>query len=117
FKNEPSTMERPRGPEMTVGRGPMPSLRFRRNGTFTIVQLTDVHWSNGEGADHRTRALIHEVLKAERADLVALTGDIVSGAAAHDFLDSGSYDDLGIRPYGWIAHDQIAWYRRVSALL
>jgi len=174
----------------------MPSLRFRRNGTFTIVQLTDVHWSNGEGADHRTRALIHEVLKAERADLVALTGDIVSGAAAHDpcrawdevariieahetpwaavfgnhddegeasraqmlraqrrhrlclsergpkgltgvgnyvlrlrsarsrrlaaalyFLDSGSYDDLGIRPYGWIAHDQIAWYRRVSALL
>jgi predicted MPP superfamily phosphohydrolase len=24
------------------------------------------------------------VLKAERADLVALTGDIVSGAAAHD---------------------------------
>jgi hypothetical protein len=35
-------------------------LRFRRDGTFTIVQLTDVHWSNGEGADERTRALIHE---------------------------------------------------------
>jgi hypothetical protein len=173
-----------------------PKLRFRRDGTFTIVQLTDLHWSNGEGADERTGALIHEVLKAERADLVVLTGDIVSGAEARDpsrawsevariveahevpwaavfgnhddegaasraqmlraqrrhrlclsergpagltgvgnyvlpvrsarskrlaaalyFLDSGGYDRLGIGHYGWIAHDQVAWYRRVSALL
>ena len=67
-----------------VSRRERPSLRFRRDGTFTIVQLTDLHWSNGEGADERTGALIHEVLEAERADLVALTGDIVSGAAARD---------------------------------
>jgi len=38
-------------------------------------------------------------------------------AAALYFLDSGGYDALGIGHYDWIAHDQIAWYRRVSALL
>ena len=61
-----------------------PALRFRRDGTFTIVQLTDVHWSSGDGADRKTRALIEQVLQAERPDLVALTGDIVSGDAAPD---------------------------------
>lgn len=61
-----------------------PALRFRRDGTFTIVQLTDVHWSTGEGADFMTRALIEQVLQAERPDLVVLTGDIVSGDAARD---------------------------------
>jgi hypothetical protein len=61
-----------------------PSLRFRRDGTFTIVQLTDVHWSNGRGADEQTRDLIEEVLAVEHPDLVALTGDIVSGAVAED---------------------------------
>ena len=59
-------------------------LRFRGDGTFTIVQLTDVHWRNGEDADHRSRALIEGVLDAEAPDLVALTGDIVEGAACRD---------------------------------
>jgi hypothetical protein len=61
-----------------------PGLRFRRDGRFTIVQLTDLHWSNGDGADARTRALVDEVLRAERPDLVALTGDVVSGSEAKD---------------------------------
>jgi 3',5'-cyclic AMP phosphodiesterase CpdA len=61
-----------------------PFLRFRSDGTFTIVQLTDVHWNNGEEADLRARALIEAVLEAETPDLVVLTGDIVEGSAARD---------------------------------
>ena len=61
-----------------------PELRFGRAGAFTIVQLTDVHWSTGEGADLKTRTLIEQVLRAERPDLVVLTGDIVSGDTAPD---------------------------------
>lgn len=60
------------------------SLRFRADRTFTIVQLTDVHWKNGEPEDQRTRALIEGVLDRERPDLVALTGDIVDGEASRE---------------------------------
>jgi hypothetical protein len=38
-------------------------------------------------------------------------------AAALYFLDSNSYDRLGIGQYAWIAHDQIAWYRETSRRL
>jgi hypothetical protein len=74
---------RPR-PRSRRRRPERPSLRFRRDGTFTILQLTDVHWSSGEGADAQTRALVEQILAVEDPDLVALTGDIVSGAVAPD---------------------------------
>lgn len=72
---------RPR-PERAAPR--RPSLRFRRDGTFTIVQLTDVHWTTGRGADERTRDLIEGVLEIERPDLVVFTGDVVSGDGTPD---------------------------------
>jgi Calcineurin-like phosphoesterase len=59
-------------------------LRFRDDGTFTILQLTDVHWRNGDEADLRSRALIELALDVEAPDLVALTGDIVSGEESAD---------------------------------
>ncbi len=59
-------------------------LRFRRDGSFTIAQLTDIHWRNGDAADCRSRALVEQVLDAERPDLAVLTGDIVEGREAHD---------------------------------
>jgi hypothetical protein len=171
-------------------------LRFRADGAFTIAQLTDIHWRNGDATDRRTRALVEQVLDAERPDLVVLTGDVVEGGEARDplaayravvaplesrrvpwasvfgnhddegrhsrlqllhglqksahclsvrgpvrltgvgnyalrvrpargsglaaalyFLDSNSYDRLGIGQYAWIAHDQIAWYRETSRRL
>ena len=78
-------LPRPRPPK---ARGTRPDLRFRRDGTFTIVQLTDVHWSTGDGADAKTRTLIEAVMQIERPDLVVLTGDIVSGDAAPDPRDA-----------------------------
>jgi predicted phosphodiesterase len=65
-------------------RRPRSPLRFREDGTFTIVQLTDVHWRNGDDADLRSRALIELALDSERPDLVALTGDILSGEESRD---------------------------------
>ena len=54
-------------------------LRFRPDGTFTIVQFTDTHWHNGEPEDLRTAALMAAVLDAEQPDLVVLTGDVIDG--------------------------------------
>ncbi|MFB9273905.1 metallophosphoesterase family protein [Cohnella cellulosilytica] len=59
-------------------------LRFREDGTFTIVQFTDLHWQNGDEKDRRTRALMDAVLEAERPDLVVFTGDAISGGECAD---------------------------------
>ncbi|MBW5447983.1 metallophosphoesterase [Cohnella sp. CFH 77786] len=53
------------------------TLRFREDGTFTIVQFTDLHWQNGEPKDLRTRDLMEKVLRAEKPDLIVFTGDIL----------------------------------------
>jgi hypothetical protein len=63
---------------------PRPTLLFRPDRTFAIVQLTDIHWQDGEADDCRSLDLIERVLDAERPDLVALTGDIVDGSASGD---------------------------------
>lgn len=60
------------------------SLRFREDGTFTIVQFTDIHWQNGDEADQRTRALMARVLDQERPDLVVYTGDLIESLRCDD---------------------------------
>jgi hypothetical protein len=77
-------LPRARRPRPERAAGNTRALRFRADGTFTIVQLTDLHWCNGEAPDLRTRALVEAVVDAERPDLVVLTGDVVSGDAASD---------------------------------
>ncbi|MCJ8014552.1 metallophosphoesterase family protein [Paenibacillus sp. KQZ6P-2] len=52
-------------------------LSFRQDGTFTIVQFTDLHWKNGEPEDDRTRALMELTLDAEKPDMVVFTGDVI----------------------------------------
>ena len=59
-------------------------LKFRDDGTFTIVQFTDIHWHNGEPEDIKSRALMGLVVEKEAPDLVALTGDILSGSGCKD---------------------------------
>ncbi|MFN7986434.1 MAG: metallophosphoesterase family protein [Thermoanaerobaculia bacterium] len=60
------------------------SLRFRPDGGFTIVQLTDLHWHHGDPEDLRSVELVGEVLDAEAPDLVVLTGDVVGGYDSRD---------------------------------
>jgi hypothetical protein len=64
-----------------VARSP---LRFRADGTFTLVQLTDLHVRDGDAEDLRTLALVEAVLDLERPDLVVFTGDVVGGDESRD---------------------------------
>ena len=60
------------------------ALRFRDDGRFTIVQVTDAHFCDDGPDDRRTLALIERALDAERPDLAVLTGDFVDGSRATD---------------------------------
>ncbi|KKO54835.1 metallophosphoesterase family protein [Paenibacillus sp. DMB20] len=52
-------------------------LSFQPNGTFTIVQFTDLHWKDGGTEDRKTRELMELVMESEKPDLVVFTGDII----------------------------------------
>lgn len=56
------------------------SLSFQQDGTFKIVQFTDIHWKDGRAEDRRSRKLMESVLDAEQPDLVVFTGDIIYSA-------------------------------------
>ncbi|MFB9275334.1 metallophosphoesterase family protein [Cohnella cellulosilytica] len=64
------------------------SLKFRADGTFTIVQFTDLHWTDGGKKDALTRALMERILEEERPDLVVLTGDVIDSLRCADPLRS-----------------------------
>ncbi|MCR8633122.1 metallophosphoesterase family protein [Paenibacillus radicis (ex Xue et al. 2023)] len=52
-------------------------LQFGDNGSFTIVQFTDLHWYNGDSKDLRTQQFMSYVIDTERPDLIIITGDII----------------------------------------
>ena len=54
-------------------------LKFNAEGKFKIVQLTDMHYGEGDEKDGNTDRLITEILNKEQPDLVVVTGDVVSG--------------------------------------
>ncbi|MFD2334008.1 metallophosphoesterase family protein [Cohnella sp. GCM10020058] len=59
-------------------------LRYRKDGTFKIVQFTDLHWQNGESEDGKTKRLMERILGEEKPDLVVFTGDIVFSLGCRD---------------------------------
>lgn len=63
-------------------------LQLQKDGTFKIVQFTDLHWQNGEKDDQATRRLMVRTLQAEKPDLVVLTGDIIFGSKCKDPAES-----------------------------
>lgn len=62
----------------------MNPLQFRKDGTFTIVQFTDIHWQNDDSADWRSRDLMSDILDRERPDLVIFTGDTIHSELANN---------------------------------
>jgi 3',5'-cyclic AMP phosphodiesterase CpdA len=64
------------------------TLFFRPDGTFKIVQFTDLHWKNGEPKDKRTKALMEWVITEEKPDLIVLTGDVIESLCCKDPLQS-----------------------------
>lgn len=95
-------------PRLTIRRGRevdhtskqfRPSLKFRSDGKFKILQVADLHFSTGVGkcrdpapaetsdgceADPRTLRFIEKVLDIEQPDFVVMSGDQVFGQAAPD---------------------------------
>ncbi|KAL4444638.1 hypothetical protein ABPG77_002455 [Micractinium sp. CCAP 211/92] len=54
-------------------------LRFSSDGTFRILQMTDLHYGESKAQDERSDAFQQAVLSAEKPDLVIFSGDLVSG--------------------------------------
>ncbi|GKU78593.1 metallophosphoesterase family protein [Paenibacillus sp. L3-i20] len=63
-------------------------LRFRDDGSFTIVQFTDLHWQNGDELDIRTHDLMERVVREEAPDLIVFTGDIIYSTKCDDPIRS-----------------------------
>ena len=55
-------------------------LSFKKDGTFKIVQFTDMHYKHGNPKSDTTLLLSPRILDSEKPDLVIFTGDIVTGA-------------------------------------
>ncbi|OPA75194.1 metallophosphoesterase [Paenibacillus selenitireducens] len=57
------------------------NLQFRDDGTFKIVQFTDMHLGDGKederGLDDKTLALVKRIVEWEQPDLLVLTGDMI----------------------------------------
>jgi len=57
------------------------TLTFRPDGTFKIVQFTDLHFGEDPVKDLNSTIVQARILKEEKPDLVIMTGDSVSGYA------------------------------------
>lgn len=64
----------------------LPPLRFRQNGTFTLMQVSDVQDCDGLGA--RSLTLLEAALDQEKPDFVIFTGDQIKGYGAELWLGS-----------------------------
>jgi hypothetical protein len=58
------------------------TLHFGKNGKFKIVQFTDIHYQCNSAESAKSISMMQKVLDAEKPDLVAFTGDIVTNKAA-----------------------------------
>ncbi|MEO6529811.1 MAG: metallophosphoesterase family protein [Specibacter sp.] len=61
---------------------PKPSLAFRPNGTFKIVQFNDTQ--DDERTDRRTIELMERTLDAEKPDFVVINGDVITGGCDNE---------------------------------
>lgn len=52
-------------------------LRFRKNGEFRIMQITDCHYKYGKSASEACLKMLETVLMCEDVDLIVFTGDNV----------------------------------------
>ncbi|MCD7978361.1 MAG: metallophosphoesterase family protein [Tannerellaceae bacterium] len=65
-----------------------PELRFNKDGTFKIVQFTDVHFIYQDPRSNISLERISEVLDHEKPDLVIFTGDIVFAEPAKEGMET-----------------------------
>lgn len=81
-------------------------MKFREDGSFTIVQFTDVHWKEGLDIDRQTQAVMNAVLDAESADLVVFTGDLIHPYDMPDGTDAARMMQQAVES---VVERQIPW--------
>ena len=57
-----------------------PALKFHADGTFKILQLTDIHMKHLNEASQKAIKNIHTMLDMEKPDFVIITGDVIFAA-------------------------------------
>lgn len=62
------------------------ALRFREDGSFKILQLTDLHKSDGDAYEDVNNCLLNELAKTQDADLVVITGDIAMSGTRDEII-------------------------------
>ena len=55
------------------------TLSFNSNGTFTILQLTDLHYGESEEQNAANMNITEYLIKKINPDLIVITGDTLSG--------------------------------------
>ncbi len=67
-----------------------------KDGKFRLMQLTDIHWTEGTKHCPKTIKTIKEVIRIEKPQLVVITGDVVTGQPAREGWHSiiKIFDDL-----------------------
>lgn len=61
-------------------------LHFKEDGSFRILQLTDIHYTEDDERDHRTVALMRDLIRREKPDFIMTTGDTVYGEKNVEYL-------------------------------
>jgi hypothetical protein len=64
------------------------ALSFNADGSFKIVQFTDLHWCGGNDKDRMTAELMERVLREESPDLAVITGDLIESGECADQRES-----------------------------
>ncbi|MBF0410195.1 MAG: metallophosphoesterase family protein [Candidatus Riflebacteria bacterium] len=80
------------------------NLKFNSDGTFKIMQLTDIHFQPEEGKKYKQKynSYVSEFLKSEKPDLVIITGDTCYWSR----LPMQSYFDNALEP---VINSKIPW--------
>lgn len=78
-------------------------LNFNADGAFKLMQLTDIHYTDGQAADGRTLALMRELIAAEAPDMIIVTGDTVCGPDVYANIAAAlaPVTEAGV-PFGWV---------------
>lgn len=64
-----------------------PEVRFKSDGTFKIIHLTDLHFVSTRPEEvAKTFARMDFIVEAEKPDFIAITGDVIFGKPARQML-------------------------------
>jgi len=89
----------------TESRGNSHVLKTRTDGSFKIVQFTDLHFGEDKDFDLRTMEIEKIILESEKPDFVVITGDLVSGNELYE----GGFEDKWLKLTQPMKELNISW--------